>query len=123
MLVIEDEAVIAWMVEDILESEGFTTIAVAASASEAIGMAGERPPGLILSDINLGWDSPDGVAVVAQIVAVKPVPVVFVTGHAGPDAVARIEQVIGKARILRKPVARDELRRALVEIAEENSFN
>ena len=113
VLVIEDEAMIAWMVEDILESLGFTTIAVAACSKAALELADREAPGLIVSDINLGAASLDGVSTVAQIARGQPLPVLFITGHAGADTLARIEAEVALSRTLRKPEAYNELSEAI----------
>lgn len=113
VLIIEDEAIIAWMMEDFLRALGFAAITVVASAEDALDHARVEAPGLIVSDINLGRDRVDGVTAVTQIVAATPAPVVFITGYASPETAASIERDIGEAQILRKPVSQDDLHRAL----------
>lgn len=117
VLIIEDEAVIAWMLEDILESLGFAAITVAASSTAAIAAAHEAPPGLIVSDINLGTASDDGVTTIINIVGDRRTPVLFITGHASAETQARIDSELGLALTLRKPVSRSELARAVMALA------
>lgn len=112
ILVIEDEAVIAWTLESHLEDMGFTDIAIAADARAATASAAVRAPGLIVSDINLGG-GPDGVVATAGIHAGGFVPTLFVTGYANADARARIEREVPGAAVLRKPIQPDELQRAI----------
>lgn len=123
VLIVEDEAVIAWMLEDILETLGFTSIAIVESYASAIEAAGRMAPGLIVSDINLGAGSPDGVATAVEIAGGKPVPVLFITGHASAENQQRIERELMHARMLRKPVARADLARAIAELTGAASMN
>lgn len=113
VLIIEDEVVIAWMIEGLLEDMGFTSIAIAADGAEALRLVEARPPALIISDINLGG-GPDGVQTVAEIRSRLVSPVIFVSGYASADARARIERLIDGARVLRKPIEQRHLRRAVV---------
>lgn len=113
VLIVEDEAMIAWTVESLLEDMGFTRIAVAASGEAAIAQAARLAPRLIVSDINLGPARIDGVAAAAAIVARTAAGVVFVTGHASADARGRIEREVPGAAVLSKPVAGDRLREAI----------
>lgn len=112
LLVVEDEAMIAWMVETMLEEMGFGAIAIAPTGDEAIRLAGATPPGLIISDINLG-PGLDGIAAAAAIRAVQAGPVIFITGYASAEAHARIRAELPGAAVLRKPVSEMELRAAI----------
>ena len=47
VLIIEDEGMIAWMLESLLEDMGFETLVVVASGEEALEAARREPPGLI----------------------------------------------------------------------------
>lgn len=112
LLVIEDEAMIAWMLETMLEAMGFGTIKIAPTGDEALRLADATPPGLVISDINLG-SSIDGVAAATAIRAAHASPVIFVTGHVSAEAYARIEVGLPSAIVLRKPVSEAELRIAI----------
>ena len=108
VLIIEDEAMIAWTLESLFDDMGFTHIALAPNAAAAIAAAAREAPGLIVSDINLG-SGPDGVEAVATITAAARVPAIFVTGYPSEDARARIAQAVPGAAVLRKPVQADDL--------------
>jgi len=112
VLIVEDEAMIAWMLESLLEDMGFSSIAVAASGEEAVEEAARNEPGLIVSDINLG-SGIDGVAAAARIQGMYRVPVLFVSGHASNDVRARIDREVADAVVLRKPIVIDELSRGV----------
>ena len=117
VLVIEDEALIAWMVESLLEDLGFETIAIAASAREARVMAGQAAPGLVISDINLGFGVPDGIETVTSLAVAPEVPIVFITAHANPANADRIEMAFARHAILAKPVLIEPLGAAILRLA------
>lgn len=113
VLILEDEAMIAWTMESLLDEMGFTRIAIAASGEAAIAAAGRIAPRLIVSDINLGPTCMDGVSATAAMLARAAASVVFVTGHASADCRQRIDREVPGAVVLAKPVVPDELRRAI----------
>ena len=104
---------IAWMLESLLEDLGFTDITVVASGERAIVEAGRLPPALIVSDINLGSASLDGVGAVCTIVQRSGAFVVFVSGYADDSARRRIAAGVPGAVLLRKPVEAQRLEEAI----------
>jgi CheY-like chemotaxis protein len=103
VLVIEDEALIAWMVHDMLEAMGFADVRLARDANEALALSAERHPGLLICDINLG-PGEDGVAAAARIRARGHAAVLFITGYAGAEIRSQIDQAVAGAPLLRKPI-------------------
>jgi DNA-binding response OmpR family regulator len=83
-LIIEDEALIAITLEEILRDCGFTSFDVAASSDMAISAAKLRCPDLITADVELRPGC--GIQTVNAICSGPPIPVIFVTGS--PDDVA-----------------------------------
>jgi CheY-like chemotaxis protein/DNA-directed RNA polymerase specialized sigma24 family protein len=80
VLIIEDEALIAMAVGDIVEEMGHTVVGVAARASVAIELAERTKPGLVLADIQLE-DGSSGIDAVQEILKKISVPVIFITAH------------------------------------------
>ncbi|MDB5696869.1 MAG: hypothetical protein JWN21_2412 [Sphingomonas bacterium] len=113
VLIVEDEAMIAWTMESLLDDMGFARIAIAASGEAALVQSAAVAPRLIVSDINLGPACMDGVAATVAMLARAAASVVFVTGHASGEARARIDREVPGAVVLAKPVSPDELRRAI----------
>ena len=113
VLIVEDEAMIAWTTESLLADMGFTRIAIAASGEAAIAQAERMAPRLIVSDINLGPARMDGVAAAVAVLSRAAASVVFVTGHASAESRGRIDREVPGAVVLTKPVGPDELRRAI----------
>ena len=80
VLIIEDEPIIAMDLEELVQSCGHRVVGVAASETEAIMLAKQTRPGLILADINLGLGG-DGTSAVTAILASHYAPVIFVTAY------------------------------------------
>lgn len=80
VLVIEDEAVIAMDVADIVRNAGHQVVGIAATEKAAVELAKLHSPHLVLADIQLrGADS--GISAVHKILQAVSVPVIFVTGY------------------------------------------
>ena len=80
VLIIEDEPVIAMDIEELVTSCGHRIVGVATTEAEAVQLAEQHRPGLILADINLGAGG-DGTAAVARIMQHHYAPVIFVTAY------------------------------------------
>lgn len=115
VLVIEDEAMIGWLLESLLEDMGFASIHIAASAAQAVALAREVTPGLIVSDVNLGTGG-DGIEAVRQIAAIGSVAALFVTAHADAETRERIARIGFATPVLAKPVSPGGLRAAIAEV-------
>lgn len=112
VLIVEDEAMIAWMLESLLEDLGFRRIAIAADGDQAVAAAALTAPRLILSDINLG-PGRDGVEAVAEIRRRTGAAVVFISAYVDQDARTRIEAQVSGALILSKPVGSEDVASAV----------
>ena len=77
-LVIEDEPVIAFDIAGIVTEMGHRVVGTAATKAEALALADDTRPGLILADIQLD-DGSSGIDAVREILDAADVPVVFVT--------------------------------------------
>lgn len=80
VLIIEDETFIAMDIEALVESLGHRVIGIARTHSEAIALAGKKPPGLILADIQLA-DGSSGLDAVNELLNSFEVPVIFITAY------------------------------------------
>ena len=79
-LIIEDDALVAMAIEEILRDCGFTSFHLAVSLDEAVAAARERCPSLITADVELRPGS--GVDAVQTICSDSPIPVIFITARA-----------------------------------------
>ncbi|PWR20176.1 response regulator [Zavarzinia aquatilis] len=78
VLVIEDEPVIALHIAEIVREAGHEVIGIATRKSEAVALAAEHRPGLVLADIQLD-DGSTGIEAAQEILQSLDVPVIFVT--------------------------------------------
>ena len=80
ILLIEDETLIAMDMSNAITDMGHTTVGVARTKAEAISLARNEGPELILSDIQLA-DGSSGIEAVQDIISDDPsIAVIFVTG-------------------------------------------
>jgi len=111
ILIIEDEPIIAMDLETIVEDLGHRVVGVARAKRQAIALAAERKPELIMADIQLA-DGSSGLDAVNEILSVASRPVVFITAHPGiylGSAANRPEP----AFLLQKPFNPDSVRAAV----------
>jgi CheY-like chemotaxis protein len=80
ILIIEDEALIALDLENIVEGLGHRTIGIARTRAEAIALSHKKRPGLILADIQLA-DGSSGLEAVNDLLTTFEVPVIFITAY------------------------------------------
>lgn len=88
-LIIEDEALIAMSIEEILRDCGFTSFDIASTSEQAIDAARHRCPALITADVELNPGC--GIEAVNAICSGPPIPVVFITGSPG-EVLSRMPQ-------------------------------
>jgi len=78
ILIIEDEPLIALDIEDTITSLGHRSVGIARTHKEAVRLAREKRPQLVLSDIQLA-DGSSGIDAVNDILGSFDVPVIFIT--------------------------------------------
>lgn len=101
-LIIEDQPIIAMMIEDELKDLGFGSFEVASTEADAIAAAERRCPDLITADGTL--DDGSGVAAILHICRDKFIPVVFITGD--PESVTAFGSANAEFRRPRLKAAR-----------------
>lgn len=109
-LVIEDQALIAMLLEDELCAFGFDSIDIATSQEEAIASARRRCPDLITADDRLTTGS--GIDAVRIICAEQSIPTVYIVGN--PDELRRR---LPDTIVVGKPFMANELREAIQRAA------
>jgi PAS domain S-box-containing protein len=88
ILIVEDEGVVALSIKAALTKMGYTVVGIAVSGSEAIALAMEKKPDVILMDIHIKGDI-DGIQTTEKLNAVMDVPVIFLTAYADDETVSR----------------------------------
>ncbi len=110
VMVIEDEAIIAMDIVDIVAHVGHGVTGVARTRTEAVALANREKPDLILADIHLA-DNSSGIDAVNDILAkFDDIPVIFITAF--PERLltgARPEP----AFLITKPFSEEQLRSAV----------
>src|SRR5262245_47281629 len=102
ILIVEDETMIAMMVEDFLSHLGWEVIEMAGSLDQALAMARDADIDAAVLDVNLkGQDS----FAAADILSDRNIPFIFASGYGADGMASRFRGV----PILTKPFHRDDL--------------
>jgi DNA-directed RNA polymerase specialized sigma24 family protein len=80
IMIIEDEPLIAMDLESLVEGLGHKVTGIARTRTEAVSLAGDKRPGLILADIQLA-DGSSGLDAVNDLLEAFEVPVIFITAY------------------------------------------
>ncbi len=107
ILIVEDEKIIALDLQRRLERFGYSVIGMASDGAEAIALAKDRLPDIILMDIMLAG-SMDGIEAAKQIRAQLAIPVIFLTAYTDEKTLERAKEVEPSGYIL-KPFKEREL--------------
>lgn len=110
ILLVEDEAMIAMLVEDMLLDSGATVVGPAGGVKAALAVISDQEIDGALLDVNLGGEQSFEVA---DALAERQIPFVFVTGYGGQGLRDRYPD----APTLQKPFVTSDLERALSELA------
>jgi PAS domain S-box-containing protein len=108
VLLVEDEALVAMMIQDSLLECGFEIVGPISRASDAVVAAAGSHFDAAVLDVNLG----DGlVYAVADVLAERGVPFVFVTGYDADSIDTRFSDI----PVLQKPIEREVLQKIFVQ--------
>ena len=107
ILVVEDEAIVAFNLQLRLEQLGYHVPAVAASGQESLDLVDELRPDLVLMDIHI-QGSMDGIEVASRLRQTHPVPVIYLTAYAEDATLERARQTRPYGYLL-KPFSEREL--------------
>ena len=106
VLLVEDEALVAMMIQQCLTETGHSIVGPISTASEALVTAKDGDFDAAILDINLG----DGMAYpVAEILSARGIPFIFATGYG--ESV--LDSDFADVPVVQKPFSRDALREAL----------
>lgn len=114
VLIVDDEAIIAMDLKNRLEHLGYSITAIAHSGDDAIKMAAQTHPDIVLMDIMLG-KSMDGIEAARQINKLHDIPIIYLTAYADENTLSRAKITKPFGYIL-KPFEERELHSA-IEIA------
>lgn len=91
VMIVEDEAFVAFNVQQILESAGYAVVGSALTAEAALEKAGVLLPDMILMDIQL-LSRRDGVDAAIEIRARYGIRCIFITAFADAQTIARAQE-------------------------------
>jgi two-component sensor histidine kinase/DNA-binding response OmpR family regulator len=111
VLLVEDEALTGMFMRDLLESFGYDVAGPFMSVEDALAAAESENICVALLDINLRGKPVDPVA---DVLVRRSVPFMLVTGYASDH----IDERFAQMPVLRKPIAQDALRAALISLVE-----
>ena len=114
ILVVDDEAIIITQLEDMLGALGYAVVGKASSGADAVRLARELAPDLVLMDIVMPG-AMDGIAACAAIQEELDTPVVLLTAYGDDGHIAQAKTVRPYGYIL-KPSQNDQIK-AAIEIA------
>ena len=106
VLVVEDDAVIAMLLSEVLTGMGHDVCAIEGTEADAVAAAGRCRPDLMIVDARLGEGS--GVAAVEAILRGGFVPHLFVSGDA-----LRVRALRPDALVIQKPYREADLAHAI----------
>ena len=111
ILVIEDEALVARDIQSRLRQLGYEVLGLAHNPRQALELAEQTRPDLLLCDIHLK-DEVDGIDVAAQITRDRPIPVIFLTAYSDRETVTRAKTITPYGYVL-KPIETPDLQIAI----------
>lgn len=106
VLIAEDEALIRLDLAEMLAEEGYEVVAQAANGEQAVAMAFEHRPDLVVMDVKM--PKLDGIAAAGQIAAARIAPVVMLTAFSQRELVERARDA-GAMAYLVKPFSKSDL--------------
>jgi CheY-like chemotaxis protein len=106
VLVVEDELLVSWMVQDLLSDLGCVILGPAATVAQALEAVATAPIDLAVLDLNLDGEMSYPVA---DALAAAGVPFAFATGYHRD----RLLEAYRRFPILQKPLLRSDLRETL----------
>lgn len=115
VLVVEDEPAIALELRDMLMRLGHDVCGLAVDTAEAIALASEHGPDLVLMDVTLRRGD-DGITAAAAIKATMPVQVIFATAYGHDPLIHQRMVATGAAGVLVKPILFRDLRQVLAAL-------
>lgn len=109
ILIVDDEFLVLWSLQDALEQQGFCAIQTAANTRAALGLLNSQTFSFAFLDVNLGQEKSFDVARALQS---QGVPFAFVTGYGRSGLDGQFEG----AQVLSKPLDPRALRQT-IEVA------
>lgn len=112
ILLVDDDQLIRFVHQMFIERSGHEIVGVAEEESQAVNLALELKPDVIVMDIRLE-DGTNGISAMKTIQETLSIPAIYISGNSDNKTMEEAEQTIMKAFLI-KPVTQDEIAKALV---------
>ncbi|CAA9416239.1 MAG: hypothetical protein AVDCRST_MAG15-1908 [uncultured Rubellimicrobium sp.] len=109
ILVVEDEVIVAMLIEDILSDQGATIVGPAARVAKALELVAEGPLDGAVLDVNLAGEM---TTPVAEELRRRGIPFAFATGYGA----AGLPEGFAGQPLLQKPFQEHDLNRVMAEV-------
>jgi CheY-like chemotaxis protein len=106
VLVVEDEAIVSFLIEDMLLMLGCDSVWHAGAVMQAMALLNERRPDAAVLDVNLSGES---ACTIAESLEAQGIPFVFATGY----GVAGLPKRWAQKPVVQKPFTLESLEAAL----------
>ena len=120
-MIVEDEALNALFIRNGILKLGYDVCGPVASGEEAVDMAKNEKPDLVLMDIMLNGEM-NGIEAAKEIRALNDIPIIFVTGYSDPEIQKKAKDV-GFEGYFIKPIKPPELKPAIDAALEKHGFS
>ena len=113
VLIVEDEAVAALALEDLIEKMGYRVCGPVSSGEEALKEAAGEKPDLVLMDIHINGEM--GGLEAASRLSARNIPVIFTTGYYDAEMKKKAAEIKPVAYLV-KPLDHEQLRAIICEV-------
>jgi len=111
VLIVEDQVLTAKSIEAMVTDHGMETIGICKSGEEAIALAAQRPPDVVIMDIRLHGKL-DGIQTAKELQLNERIPIVYLSDYTDKGTVRRAKETL-PANYLSKPFTEQDLLRAI----------
>ena len=112
ILLVDDDQLIRFVHQMFIERAGHEVVGLAEEETQAVRMALELKPDVIIMDIRLE-DGTNGISAMRTIQQTLNIPAIYISGNSDNKTMEDAEKTIMKAFLV-KPVTQDEIAKAIV---------
>lgn len=120
ILIVEDEILVGMMLQRNIESAGVGDCEIATTGKEAIQLAAEFQPDVMLMDFSLPGGM-DGIEAASKIIEKRPVPVIFFSGNNRDTELLKRAEALHPVGVLDKMDSFEKLLKTLEMVIEAGS--
>lgn len=110
--IVEDELMVAWTIESMIEDLGLDVVGVFSNGEDAIAALESVTVDLVCMGINLGRGI-DGIEAAQQIRQTQPAAILFISAYSDKFTQTRVEEIAPDAILVSKPTSMAALKQAI----------